>query len=430
MSESKILITNYPNISQQPSFVKAGDEGEILDIVCGYDIKLDNNEVTLQISRDLITALLTFDKVYVEGSHIYDIIQVLGSDYLKELLRMHLLCVIPDQELNPVMIRKRNGEWKHGLFPYAQGHVTIGKNYDIKPNNIHKWSYIENRFNWKNFKGQEAQTILYLIDENCADIGDVKEITNRINKETNRDILSPEFLRDPNFYRIRQDGKCEYNQLSRVRLQELNKSAVLAAKLNIENVKMDAAIKELMVKKTVSAFSKTLLSGTDALIRIEQQKGFPDLGELFVNKTIGLDEILKLRNNFQGKIFRYWANKSVYDEKLMRQEIMNSIHNVLGTKCMKPIRMLACNLVGIAGFIPGIAASAFDSYILDKISKGWHPNFFLDDKLKKMIDDCIEKEERETKKKKRDEIFKGVGRNDPCPCGSGKKFKRCHGKDL
>ncbi|MBK8703732.1 MAG: SEC-C domain-containing protein [Saprospiraceae bacterium] len=23
-----------------------------------------------------------------------------------------------------------------------------------------------------------------------------------------------------------------------------------------------------------------------------------------------------------------------------------------------------------------------------------------------------------------------VGRNDPCPCGSGKKFKHCHGRDL
>jgi len=22
-----------------------------------------------------------------------------------------------------------------------------------------------------------------------------------------------------------------------------------------------------------------------------------------------------------------------------------------------------------------------------------------------------------------------VGRNDPCPCGSGKKFKQCHGKN-
>jgi preprotein translocase subunit SecA len=23
-----------------------------------------------------------------------------------------------------------------------------------------------------------------------------------------------------------------------------------------------------------------------------------------------------------------------------------------------------------------------------------------------------------------------VGRNEPCPCGSGKKFKNCHGRDL
>ena len=25
---------------------------------------------------------------------------------------------------------------------------------------------------------------------------------------------------------------------------------------------------------------------------------------------------------------------------------------------------------------------------------------------------------------------KRVGRNDPCPCGSGKKYKYCHGKGL
>jgi len=27
-----------------------------------------------------------------------------------------------------------------------------------------------------------------------------------------------------------------------------------------------------------------------------------------------------------------------------------------------------------------------------------------------------------------EDIFAGVGRNDPCPCGSGKKFKYCHGR--
>jgi preprotein translocase subunit SecA len=24
-------------------------------------------------------------------------------------------------------------------------------------------------------------------------------------------------------------------------------------------------------------------------------------------------------------------------------------------------------------------------------------------------------------------VFEKVGRNDPCPCGSGKKYKKCHG---
>jgi preprotein translocase subunit SecA len=28
----------------------------------------------------------------------------------------------------------------------------------------------------------------------------------------------------------------------------------------------------------------------------------------------------------------------------------------------------------------------------------------------------------------KDSVFDRVGRNDPCPCGSGKKFKFCHGK--
>ncbi|MCL5008725.1 MAG: SEC-C metal-binding domain-containing protein, partial [Patescibacteria group bacterium] len=27
-------------------------------------------------------------------------------------------------------------------------------------------------------------------------------------------------------------------------------------------------------------------------------------------------------------------------------------------------------------------------------------------------------------------LFENVGRNDPCPCGSGKKFKKCHGANL
>ena len=38
-------------------------------------------------------------------------------------------------------------------------------------------------------------------------------------------------------------------------------------------------------------------------------------------------------------------------------------------------------------------------------------------------------EESKEKKKTQPYVKKDtVGRNDPCPCGSGKKYKNCHGK--
>jgi preprotein translocase subunit SecA len=34
----------------------------------------------------------------------------------------------------------------------------------------------------------------------------------------------------------------------------------------------------------------------------------------------------------------------------------------------------------------------------------------------------------EAPKKRPVRVGQKVGRNDPCPCGSGKKYKHCHGK--
>ena len=36
---------------------------------------------------------------------------------------------------------------------------------------------------------------------------------------------------------------------------------------------------------------------------------------------------------------------------------------------------------------------------------------------------------REEKKMEPVRVGKKVGRNEPCPCGSGKKYKQCHGKN-
>lgn len=43
---------------------------------------------------------------------------------------------------------------------------------------------------------------------------------------------------------------------------------------------------------------------------------------------------------------------------------------------------------------------------------------------------AVSGDDQENKKKSRKPFVKKerVGRNDPCPCGSGKKYKNCHGQ--
>lgn len=105
---TKILLTNYPRMYQDATFTRVGGN-EQLHIMCGYDINVDNHQTTLQIVNDLISAILTYDNVFIKVSNVWDVLSVFGSIYLKELLRDGILKIVPDQELNPVMMLKSDG---------------------------------------------------------------------------------------------------------------------------------------------------------------------------------------------------------------------------------------------------------------------------------------------------------------------------------
>lgn len=49
------------------------------------------------------------------------------------------------------------------------------------------------------------------------------------------------------------------------------------------------------------------------------------------------------------------------------------------------------------------------------------PSFFGSDLGKAMLADAETSVDPHT-------LYPAVGRNDPCPCGSGKKYKKCHGQ--
>ena len=45
----------------------------------------------------------------------------------------------------------------------------------------------------------------------------------------------------------------------------------------------------------------------------------------------------------------------------------------------------------------------------------------------KLVNENKDKENNKQVKEPRRIITKKIGRNEPCPCGSGKKYKQCHG---
>lgn len=425
---TRILLTNYPRIYQEPEFQKvSGDsKNERIRIISGYDVNVDKYEVTLQIARDLIMGILTYDEVLIKASNVYDVIQVWGSTYIKELLRDHILRVIPDQELNPV-IKYENQRWNPSFFGFSSG-ISDEKGNIIFSSNDKDWAGVETQFYRVGFVGLEANSVLELLDENKLEV-DENEIRGKTLKETIHDMNTSSFVDQYSILRTNDKGQREFHKQRLGRLHELNMTTVLSASLGVESVKTDGNISQLMsYKLSSSVLMKQFPDGISAFKTITASKGFPDLGALFYNKIINLDDILKLRNDYQGKIFRYWNKLDNYEEKELQKDVMNSIHNVLGNRLSNALRMLTTNVIGIFGFLPGVIASCIDSYIIGKIAQGWHPNFFLDDKLKSLIDKNIEKHEREERAKIIMERFKGVRPNDPCPCGSGKKFKKCHGR--
>jgi preprotein translocase subunit SecA len=70
--------------------------------------------------------------------------------------------------------------------------------------------------------------------------------------------------------------------------------------------------------------------------------------------------------------------------------------------------------------------------LADRFEKRLEESRLKDREKKNMSTEEVEAEEEllsKTEKVKPIHADKTTGRNDPCPCGSGKKFKKCCGKE-
>lgn len=150
-------------------------------------------------------------------------------------------------------------------------------------------------------------------------------------------------------------------------------------------------------------------------------------------------------NKRDGQLF--WANYFNV-EKAVYEQILADPDNVVTGTVEELAKKYDMKLSLMVGFLDGINDSLVNPNPIEEMDKDTVVNLGFDKELlyKNMVDakaewlytlpqwDALLTEERrkelyrEQKKSGTVVKEKKVGRNDPCPCGSGKKFKFCCGR--
>lgn len=144
--------------------------------------------------------------------------------------------------------------------------------------------------------------------------------------------------------------------------------------------------------------------------------------------------------NYYSKTEKEIYRKLLSDHTTVKKGTIESLSNVFGTT---PVFLI--------GFLDGINDSLINPYNVEKVEENTPIEFNIDfEKLYyNMIDSKAdylynlpqwnaifseEKRKEIQKSWRKSKVYvnknKKIGRNDPCPCGSGKKYKNCCGKNV
>ena len=109
---------------------------------------------------------------------------------------------------------------------------------------------------------------------------------------------------------------------------------------------------------------------------------------------------------------RFWGTYFQIEKEIYEQLLSNPDEEVKGT-VKELAEKYGQEVLTMVGFLDGI----------DESLKEPNPKeIYSEEELKKLYKE--QKESTTIRKEKK------IGRNDPCPCGSGKKYKKCCGKNL
>ena len=406
MNHNHVLLSNFPSLlGTLRSIDKNGKDVQQEEYRYSGFVKGDEYRILIENSIEkLFLSLMLYDDIYINDEDFLKVVSFIGVENSTKLLERKLIKIIPRfQNPNVIVHRSKNlllNKTRYEVEPlmYLGGLHDLDRNYK-------KYSVNESH---------RSKIVQYF--DNAL-----------INKDERDDSI---FLK--NIEIIKNEEKIDFNNLDYkttfeiLRLYEIVDSLQMQNRHNLSNSIMDDYAKDYLASKFISTIGK-INKGNEKVELFEmvsENKRIPNFYQMFKKGSIEIDQILDIRESFNSKLFRNWfANPDVSEQdiyyELLKEHGLSSKINLL--------KWIVPTIIGIFNTPLGVAASIVENFFISKILQGWNPNLFLDDVLGKKLTQLENNFKVQEERKIILERYKGIQRNEPCPCQSGKKFKKCHG---
>jgi len=403
--KSKCMLGNTPYVSRTYT-IRSEDEKKLLKFIAGCIYENDYETVWDSYAYDLIVSILIYDELYIRISEVPSLTKIFDLETIITLLTNGILKIVNDQGFEPVFFLEENDKAAIGCLT-----SDIEDRYTSRLKDI--------------AKNEKIKQLLYHVSQNCVNVDD-RDVFQKIKSEFHHDIENPSISQLIGIDVVDKKEVLFKDILKAMRLSYMNQQMIYGATIGATDVILETGSKGLLGAK-ISPYITSQKTGEplEVFSNILGLKKVPNLGELFMKQIITIEDILEIRENFNGEIFRKWFNSINYNYEETMAELLG---NYRERKFKKVVRWLIPKVIGISYPIIGVGASAVDSFVLDKILRGWSPNLFLNDVLANSIDKAIEYDSKKSNYNKIKEVFPNITANDKCPCGSGRKFKKCCGK--
>lgn len=387
-------------------------------------LSMSDKEGAHEFIRNLLVSFFIHDITYIKTTDLFLLFKYLSVDRTIRLLQSDCIKLIDDNGLDTGLLIDSNNKKFIGFF----------ENSYMYPDRK-KAEHFNSSFDYLVFQTDKApvpkelkSALLFNVEKRTLQFN-IDETIEKIKKELDYDFQNGNITNSLGIDHNNIENIPSDNIDKVFRLVKSNQGLLYSAMLNVDNLICEANSSVDYKNKFNNLYNVSVNISAESFNYLTNKFGVPDFTDLILNNTLTIDEFIELRQKRGSAKFRDWFYELDFNKEKAIENLISQTAGIKNkNKILTFLRWSFSNAIGIIEPISGTVYSALDTFVLDRLFSGWSPNLYLNKSLSEYLNKKVTDKNNSLDEERKEKYFGKVGRNEMCPCKSGKKFKHCCGK--